>query len=748
VTPGSRLETRDSAWNRFVRGPAAPLAVILAAFFYQLPFFDRWFSFMDEGHILLYAKLIAEGGELYRDATVYPLPGAFYLLAWVFRFVEPSNLVARWILVVEFALLVGLVFLLLRRLVSPGWALGGVFVMLLYRIWAFPHWHMYNYSSTALLVQFAALLVLVRFTETDDRRLLPVAGLLFGLGVFCKQDYGAAALLAMGSTLLVYSRTGPPEARRSFWMLGALFIVPAALVGAATALHFLRQGMLGEFIQLTVLNHFVGMSNYEYSKFPSLLPLLEQDPQLRSLVGSPTYMPGILYNADWDALRKSWLYRETAIYDTSLKAYYYAPYLVVLWGAVRLWRQRRALREAERRRRYLAEFALFAFAAAFILLVTLNRPQDYVHLAVMYWPVLCLGLVCLYAWLEPRRTLAWVLAAVFLLPAGVAVAYTGRLAYRLRLRNSTPIESVRAGIFVEPKQARLLNELVEYVQVNTEPDEPVAVLPYFPILQFLADRRGPDRSSYIIWPFPEFPDRDRRVIDAMEATNTKLVVYSFNEFQVFEGVDAYAADLFAYLVENFRMDRVFSHDYWGYKLGGLRRSSPQPAGRPLLPPGTGGLTLSIRSRDAPPHPIPPDEQAEYIARSLWPFRPVIAVRPTLGRRTVLSVPLVPPDGARLETAVGIHPSRWDRYPSVQTDFELAIVDGQGRHILYSRSLRPTPNFEDRGWFEVRVPLDAWAGRPVSLEFSTQTDHASGEHLLMGGWEAPRIVTSAARDETP
>jgi hypothetical protein len=447
-------------------------------------------------------------------------------------------------------------------------------------------------------------------------------------------------------------------------------------------------------------------------------------------------------------LRKSWLYRETAIYDTSLKAYYYTPYLVVLFGALRLWWRRRALREPEHRQRYLAEFALFAFAAAFILLVILNRPQDYVHLAVMYWPVLCLGVVYLHAWLEPRRALAWVLAALFLLPAGVVTAYTGRLAYLLRLRNSTPIESARAGIFVEPKQARLLNELVEYLQVNTKPDEPVAVLPYFPILQFLAERRGPHRSSYIIWPFPEFPDRDRRVIDAMEATDTKLVVYSFNEFQIFEGVDAYAADLFAYLVENFETERVFSHDYWGYKLGGLRRSSPKPAGTPLLPPDSDGLTLSIRSRDAPPQPIAPDERADYLEHALWPFRPVVALRPTLGRRTVLSVPVVLPEGARLETAVAIHPSRWDRYPAVQTDFELAIVDGKSRATLYSRTLRPTPEFEDRGWFEVRVPLDAWAGRPVRLEFSTQTDHATGEHLLMGGWEAPRIVASAAKDETP
>ena len=47
--------------------------IVAVAFVYQLPFFDRWFSFMDEGHILLYADMIANGGELYRDATVATL---------------------------------------------------------------------------------------------------------------------------------------------------------------------------------------------------------------------------------------------------------------------------------------------------------------------------------------------------------------------------------------------------------------------------------------------------------------------------------------------------------------------------------------------------------------------------------------------------------------------------------------------------------------------------------------------------
>ena len=85
---------------------------------FQLPIFDRWFSHMDEGHMLLFSDLIAKGGELYRDATLYPLPGAFYLLAQFFKVFGSSILLSRWIVVLEFAAFVVMVWFLMRRFVS------------------------------------------------------------------------------------------------------------------------------------------------------------------------------------------------------------------------------------------------------------------------------------------------------------------------------------------------------------------------------------------------------------------------------------------------------------------------------------------------------------------------------------------------------------------------------------------------------------------------------------------------------
>ena len=114
---------------------------------------------------------------------------------------------------------------------------------------------------------------------------------------------------------------GHPRAggREALLPLLVAFLSPAALVGAAAGLHFWRVGLLGDVLQLTVLNHFIGIANYEYPAFPNLLPLFGQDPALRDVSGRGQYMPALLFTADWEAVRESWLYQDTALYDVVLK---------------------------------------------------------------------------------------------------------------------------------------------------------------------------------------------------------------------------------------------------------------------------------------------------------------------------------------------------------------------------------------------------------------------------------------------
>ena len=733
-----------------LRQSAGPAGAFLVALACQLPSFDRWFSFMDEGHLLLYADLIANGGELYRDATVYPLPGAFWLLAGAFRIFGASNLVARWILVLEFALFVALVFALFRRMAGPRLAWLAVASMLVYRVWAFPHWHMYGYSSTALVFQLGALWLLLRFLESGRLATLACSGLLFGLGVLCKQDYGAAALVAFAATIAIAVRSSPAETRPRLWPIAAAFLGPAALVGAATGLHLWRAGVLGDALRFTVRNHFVGMSSFDYSSFPDLWPLFAQDPTLRSADGLTAYLPAILSVADWKLLHESPFYQDSWLFDLALKLGYAAPYPILAFGLFRLVRRRSDLRDPEARQARLAELALFALSAALLVWVRVNKPQDYAHLAVLYWPMLLLPLLWLGDGLGRLRAVhpraAAALVAVCLAPALAVAGYSARLTWRLRMLHDTPIPSERAGIFVTQNEAALLADTLAYLREGSRPGETVAILPYFPILHFLADRPGPDRSAYIVWPFPELPDRDRRIIASFERTRPELLVHAFNRLGGFPDLRVFAPELYAYLVLHYEVERAFSTDYRGYRLVGARRESEASEGRRLGAELTSGALL-VLSDEAPPRAILPEERADWVARELWPFRPVLALRPAAeGARTRLTFPLDVPAGARLRTAVAVHPEVWYGHPSSWVRFELAIEADGERSVVFERTLHPTSQPEDRGWFEVEAELERWAGRRVRLELSTAAQNATGSSLAHGGFADPLLVSAEAAGE--
>ncbi|MCP5042782.1 MAG: glycosyltransferase family 39 protein, partial [bacterium] len=301
------------------------IALFMATLLFQLPYFDRWYALLDEGHILMFADIVARGGEIYRDATIYPLPGAFYLLAFAFELFGASIVLSRWIVVLEFCVFVPLVYLWMRRLVTPRWALGSVVVLWVYRIWSFPHWQMYSYSTTALLFLLVSMTCLLLYFDSGTRRWLWAAGLVFGMGVACKQDYGAALFVAGLATLFVATRTREDADTESLVRVCASFLIPGLLVGGVLGAYFLAKGILPDLVQMTVFNHMRGLATFTYPEIPDLLPLFTQDPGLRDIEGFFNYFPGLIFTVDAEGVRNSFLYRETPVPDLILKVFFYAP---------------------------------------------------------------------------------------------------------------------------------------------------------------------------------------------------------------------------------------------------------------------------------------------------------------------------------------------------------------------------------------------------------------------------------------
>jgi hypothetical protein len=715
------------------------MALAAIAVAYQLPFFDRAMFLMDEGHILQFADIVANGGELYRDATLLPLPGSFYLLSAAFDWFGPSIRLARWIAVIEFALLCVFAFLVLQRLTSPRIAALGLLWIFLYRIWAFPHWHMYSYSSMAQCLLAASLVAMLRFFASDDRRILALAGFGTGLAVFCKQDYGVAGLLAFNATLLIRHATAPRESNARGLASFVAYNTPAVAVGAAVALHFLRQGLFGEMLQQTLLNHLVGIASFEYSSLPPLFPLFAQEPLFREPYGYAVYIPSIVFQVDWDLLRGSGFYNDTYGWDVAIKSYFFAPYAIVGLAVGRLvWTRHRA-RDPERRAGYLSEAALVALGTSSLL--ALNKPVDYVHVAVFYWTLLLIVAALLDALVRDRRRLGVALAVVFLLPGLAAVGYTGRLALRLADLYQTPLRTERAGVFVLPDEEHVIGEAIDWVREHSSADEPFPVLPYFPLVSFLADRDGPHRTTYTFWPIEYIPNRQREIIDAIEASPNDRLLYHFTQFVVFPRMSEFAPELFAYLVDRYETERVFTSQDWGYMLAGARRSSGPPAGVPILDFSDPDVAISVEDDAGNIRAVTRARRSELFGTELWPFRPVFEQRPLSGgRRSIVALEVDVPTNATLETAVSVHPERWFNHPPSSVSFELRVLDGEQRETLHRQTIRPQQDWRDRRWFPWRVPLARFAGRRVRLEFTASCERANGEQRRMGGWEIPRLVT--------
>jgi hypothetical protein len=72
-------------------------------------------------------------------------------------------------------------------------------------------------------------------------------------------------------------------------------------------------------------------------------------------------------------------------------------------------------------------------------------------------------------------------------------------------------------------------------------------------------------------------------------------------------------------------------------------------------------------------------------------------------------------------------------------FEIWAVAGGERSLLATRTINPQGNAADRRWFEITVPLDAWAGSRIGIEFTTATNQTHAEVPEMAGWAIPRLV---------
>ena len=175
-----------------------------------------------------------------------------------------------------------------------------------------------------------------------------------------------------------------------------------------------------------------------------------------------------------------------------------------------------------------------------------------------------------YAWVNPfanlfkqedTRRLARNIA-IALLMLDVAIT-TSLLSFKFRDRNTHSISTPRGTIIAVPDLGKAINEAIVFIQNETAPGEPVAVMPEGTSLNFFTDRPNPLREEITT---PGYLDHEgeERAIKQLIQSNTKLVLVSNRATSEF-GAEAFGRDycqtLMGWIEQNFEACAIFGPEH-------------------------------------------------------------------------------------------------------------------------------------------------------------------------------------------
>jgi hypothetical protein len=502
---------------------AAALAAGAIALFFGLSLCRRGIILSDEGYLLLQSLDMARGKVLYRDMDAFVAPGAWFLLAALFRLVEPSVLASRLLALGCWCASLWSVARIAGRLAGAGaaWAAGLGFLAA--SVWAFPAWTWSFYSPWSVLFALLATERLLAWRAARRSLDLVGVGLALGLAVLFKQNYGvfAAAGCALGlAAVLLESGAPARDALRTG--LGALrpLALGVALVAAPALAWLWRQDALGAAFEALVLHPFGGFLGTHDIPYLSLREIFASEQMAGS--GRLTYGG---FGFSHTALRFDWprpLVRSIEILHVLL--YWIPPAVFAAAGWI-------ALAPLSRGRPPDAGVSALLAVAGLVYLGVFPR-ADFNHLMNVYQPLVALAAVVgarLLAgapvtspWRRALVASAGPLLAVYL---GVAVYWYVDLLRSLRSEIPLP----RGGVLVSEAEQQMLGFEVAAIRAGTRPREPLLTLPGLSMLNFLADRPMPSRY-YNLYAVHVAHDGGAGVAEGAEASGVRLAVADYHDF--------------------------------------------------------------------------------------------------------------------------------------------------------------------------------------------------------------------------
>lgn len=524
--------------------------VFILSCLYLFPFFNLYQG-GDEGYLLTGAQRILRGEAIYRDFYHFLAPGAFVLLALLFKIFGVYFWVVRLAALFTGALLAALTYLLAEKLLRNRYlALLPPFMVL---VAGFPDWFLYSHHWLSSLLALMAVYLLVRGEEAvfypaeenaarpgKARGLYFAAGLCAALSLAVMQSKGLLLLLALGAYLWFFSPR--PKFNFKSYLLGALSGL------ALLFFYLLWLGTLKGFFYYTLLwpfTHYTRANSVPY------------------------------FNLGKDFLWQSWnLLKQALLHPTPhnlLSSVFYLSeifflavlgYLSILALAAAFIRGLKARRKkAEREGSLLCLYT----SAAFAFFLSLGHRPDILHFIygaslplILFFYFMQKGIAAsglLRRDPRPRILsalggLALVLMIMFL---GINTLARGEDNLLKRFRQPHyAIEDPKGRQWTDiAGYAQDYNFLMSFMKGRLGPREPFIVMHYQPIIYFFLDAYNPTDTDYF---YPEHNSEEQlnRILETIRQQRIRYILKDDFIEGILSGKDAAAypyADLEVYKQE-------------------------------------------------------------------------------------------------------------------------------------------------------------------------------------------------------
>lgn len=552
------MADRPDAALRSFAGPLVAIVIGGCALLFVIPLATRCLTMADEGYLLLQALDLANGKVLYRDMDAFVTPGMWFLLAALFKLTEPSVIVSRVPVVIGYLVLIALSYRIPARISGVYAGFSSVAVMMMCTVWAFPAWTFAFYSPFAVIFALAGLDRLLAFRASLMPRDLIFAGLLVGLSILFKQNYGSFALMGATIALVVLRlETGQSkvDSLKAAMMDSCWLGVGVASVALPTLLYFGIFDALGNAYQSLILHplEFSGKHNIPYL---GLAALFSQDFMSESL-DVMTYGAQPVYRTP---LLGGFIASIRLVERLHVLMYWFPP-LIFIMGCTLALGGPEVSRDPDSKAESspLHGGLLCVLSVCFFLFLGVFPRADFNHLINVYQPVVIAGVTTFAVFFDARakrsralrRVVGVAIAGVF----SVFLAVSAYWYYALVYTMNTEVGGSRGGVKVSPPEASSLNQVLRNLEQLSDPDDALLTIPDISMLNFLSKRSMPS-AYYNLYEHHISHDGGAAVAAGAEENRATVAITRLNNFFSDRvGLRDYAPVLTQYI------DSHFEHRY-------------------------------------------------------------------------------------------------------------------------------------------------------------------------------------------